>query len=459
MKLIQKILLYSLVFMFLSCGDDTEEMKKDEDGGSTTEITISADKLEVKPNRERITLTAVDQDGEDLSDDDDVIYFANQTRIPRVFTLTSEGTFTIFARKGSIKSNELEVESGIGEITALNIQTDKSSIPANGFSVIALSATDQDQDMITSFVDFYANDQKLESNYFYSWSEGSVELKAKYEEVESDPVSAQVTPSNSKGRKILIEEFTGEWCGWCPVAGYNCGLLASRSDAVIMTAIHGGQGADRYKYTHEGTLSSALKVSGFPDALINRNKVPQSGSIQAPTIEHPDFSPIIRQIEDIIEETTQLGIAVKTELSGSEVTITPKIKFYESISNPVRYTIYINENKLNGSGQANYYSGEARWRESIFYNLPSTLTDYEHDHVLRKNATDALGDLIPASSVVANEIYEPKPISVDLSPYVIENCEIVVFAHYDINGSDKAILNAQKVVPGESIDYTGLPFK
>ena len=455
MRLIQKILLCSFVFTTLSCGDDNGEMETTDN--PITEITISSNKLTVKPTgTDRVILTVVDQDGKDISDNNGVIYFNYQYQIRRSFTMIGEAILKIHAKKDSIKSNELEIISEVGEVTTLNIQTNKSSIPANGFSRITLSAIDQDQDMIAKFVDFYANDQKLESRYFYTRSVGTVEFKARYKEVESNSVSVQVTTDNSKGRKVVIEEFTGEWCGWCPPAGYNLGLLDSISDVVILTAIHGG---DRYAYRHVNTLSSKLRVYGYPGAVVNRRRIPQGAAIQTPTIEHPSFIPIIHQIESILEETTQLGIAVATKLSGSEVTITPKFKFYESISNPVRYTIYINENKLNGRGQANYYYRQGGFQQSIFYYKPNPLTDYEHDHVLRKNATDALGELIPSNYTVANGVYEPSPVVVDLSGYVIENCEIIVFAHNDINGENKSILNAQKVAPGESIDYTGLPFK
>ena len=145
-------------------------------------------------------------------------------------------------------------------------------------------------------------------------------------------------------------------------------------------------------------------------------------------------------------------------MSGSEVIIKPKFKFYESISSAVYYTIYINESELDGSGQKNYFTGRSGYEESVYYSQPGTLTDYKHDHVLRTNGTDALGDRIPDQSVVANGIYEPNPITVSLSNYVVANCEIVVFAHFDTKSSGN-VLNAQKVAPGESIDYIGQPSK
>jgi len=458
MKITQNVLFYSLAFTLLSCGGDSGEVEPDAGDNSITEITISADKTAIKPTGiDKITLTAVDQNGNDISDSDKVNYFANGTRISRNYGTTSKGNITIEAKTidGKVKSNQLRIVSGIGEVTAIKIQTDITSVKANGFSKIRLSATDQDNDLITDFVDFYADDQKLKTHYFTSRDAGSFNLKAKYLTVESDPVPVQAAASSSRGRKVLIEEFTGEWCGWCPCASYNLGLLASIGDAVIMSAIHFD---DKYAYRNARALQSALESSGAPDALVNRRKTPENAYINAPDIEHKDFQPVISLIESILEETTQLGIAIETELSGSEVIIKPKFKFYESISSAVYYTIYINESKLDGSGQQNYFTGRSGYEESVYYSQPRILTDYEHDHVLRTNGTDALGDRIPDQSVVANGIYEPNPITVSLSNYVVANCEIVVFAHFDTKSSGN-VLNAQKVAPGESIDYIGQPSK
>ncbi|MBC6400402.1 MAG: Omp28-related outer membrane protein [Ekhidna sp.] len=309
--------------------------------------------------------------------------------------------------------------------------------------------------MITNFVDFYANDQKLKTHYFSSLGEGPFELKAKYQEIVSNAVSVEVQAGNTRGKKVLIEEFTGEWCGFCPTAAYNLSLLASRSDVVIMTAIFSAQRpGDKYEYKHVDALERELGINGAPHGLADRREV--EGRIQAASINHAEFKPVLDQIEEIFETPAQLGIAIETELSGSTVTIKPSIKFYEEITSGIYYTIYINENKLDGTGQANYYSGSPGYQESKFYTQPDILTDYEHNHVLRKNVTDAFGKLIPASSVVLNGVYEPSPVDVDLSEYVVENCEIVVFVHQSLRGSGgKSVFNTQMVAPGESVDYLG----
>jgi len=451
----KNILLYLLAgtIFLCGCGDDGEDVDSD-NADLITDIIISSDKTTIKPTGEdKITLTAVDQDGNDISDNEKVFYFANGTRIPRKFGLRSAGTFTIQAKKDDIKSNELSVKTGL-VVKSITISTDMNSITGNGFSAAILSARDQDDDVITNFVDFYANDQKLKTHYFSSLKEGSFELKAKYREIVSDnTVSVEVQANSSRGKKVLIEEFTGEWCGWCPQAGYNLDLLLKRGSAVIVSAIHGGRRDQRYKYDHESTLMTPLGLNGFPAGVVDRKKV-EGAIFNAVSINDAGFKRITDRIEEILETPAQLGIAIETELDGSTVIIRPRIKLYEEMASDIYYTIYINENKLDGAGQANYFSNNANFIDSKFYTQPNPLTDYEHNHVLRKNVTDASGELISFSYIDLEKDYEPDPVDVDLSEYVVENCEIVVFVHQSLSGG-KSVLNAQMVAPGESIDYLG----
>lgn len=114
------------------CGDDGKEVDPD-NADLITDIIISSDKTAIKPTGEdKIILTAVDQDGNDISDNEKVLYFANGTRIPRKFGLRSLGTFTIQAKKDDIKSNELSVKAGI-VVESLTISTDVTSIKAMAF--------------------------------------------------------------------------------------------------------------------------------------------------------------------------------------------------------------------------------------------------------------------------------------------------------------------------------------
>jgi thiol-disulfide isomerase/thioredoxin len=72
--------------------------------------------------------------------------------------------------------------------------------------------------------------------------------------------------AESYPRKVVMEEFTGTWCGWCPrgMAGIEC-LQRDYPDDFIAIAVHGGDTFEPETYTP--ILNSA---SGFPSALINR---------------------------------------------------------------------------------------------------------------------------------------------------------------------------------------------
>ena len=74
--------------------------------------------------------------------------------------------------------------------------------------------------------------------------------------------------------------------------------------------------------------------------------------------------------------------------------------FYESIQEEVRVTIYIIENEVIGGTQENYFSNNTGFENYYYYPKPPSMSNFTHQYVLRKAATDILGEVIPAESVV-----------------------------------------------------------
>lgn len=434
-------ILFLCISLLVACGDD--------DDGTVSSITISASSNTIKPNgRDEVLLTAVDQSGNDITD---LVTFSSGDKvIDDVFTTTALEDFDILGRYSGVESNTITV-SGHLEPTSLTISLDKTEIKSNGFSFVRLTAEDEEGDDLSEFVTFMNGTEELYTSLFASTSTGTFSIKAKYGNVESSVEEVTVTQSNGQNKKILIEEFTGEWCGWCPQAGYNLDLITKFSETVITVGIHNG---DSYEYSNESGLRQKLGVTFFPDGRISRNFT--SGAFNAPTIHDTDFGKIINDIEKYLEEDTMLGIAINTSISGDELTVTPRVKFYDDLSSDVYLTIYLLEDRLPASAQQNYFEGLDGYEESEYYDQESILSDYLHDHVLRKNLTDAFGDMIPSEDVGNGLEYLGDDIVIDASDYDLDNVNIVAFVHYDIEGSSKHILNAQKVKAGNDVSYNDL---
>lgn len=78
--------------------------------------------------------------------------------------------------------------------------------------------------------------------------------------------SAQVT------RKILMEEYTGTWCPNCP-DGHDTikKILTTYPNRVVAVGMHNN---DAYTIPYEQAMESAMQVSGFPRATIDRDSFP-----------------------------------------------------------------------------------------------------------------------------------------------------------------------------------------
>ncbi|MBQ1874419.1 MAG: hypothetical protein II144_01850, partial [Paludibacteraceae bacterium] len=77
-------------------------------------------------------------------------------------------------------------------------------------------------------------------------------------------------------RKHLIEEFTGQSCGYCPY-GMDCvhDFMANDTNYILVLH-HYGFAADHFSVAGSKTITSALKVSGAPNITIDRAKTKSS---------------------------------------------------------------------------------------------------------------------------------------------------------------------------------------
>lgn len=157
--------------------------------------------------------------------------------------------------------------------------------------------------------------------------------------------------TESYPRKVVMEEFTGTWCGWCPrgMAGIEC-LQRDYPNDFIAIAVHGG---DTFEdQTYAPILNS---VSGFPSALINRavEADPYYGLTDG---ENYGIKDLVEQVKALPTEA-QIGLSSKLSADNKEIEVTSYSKFNISISEASTYMVsyVLLEDKLIGS-QTNYYA-------------------------------------------------------------------------------------------------------
>lgn len=212
------------------------------------------------------------------------------------------------------------------------------------------------------------------------------------------PVST--TPSK---KKVVLEEFTGLYCGHCP-DGHKIGntLKASKNAGdIILVNIHTGGYAnvnpaepnDLDLRTTEGAAIlniQGMNVSGYPTGSVNRRIFGNSSGFAM------SRSAWGNSANTVLNEDSYANIAVEgiADESTRELTINVELYYTESTTNTNNLTVMVLEDSLLGNQDdyMNYY--------------PEMVNNdglYMHMHALRKVVTDATGELIPTSETVQGQ--------------------------------------------------------
>jgi thiol-disulfide isomerase/thioredoxin len=207
-------------------------------------------------------------------------------------------------------------------------------------------------------------------------------------------------------KRVLVEEFTGAWCGWCPDGMLQVErVLDSYPDAVVV-AIHAG-GNDAMIIPAGSDIAQAYTPS-YPTAMIDRVKFEGEKGV-----------PISRGGEAWVVRTgaqrqvySPLSVNVTSSYNAASKRITARVLLsFSDFAPPGDYRVHcwLIHDKLKGSGsgwnQANYFSNNASYKNHPFYSLPNPVPDFEHRHVLRASATGSWGDgsILPDTPAAASE--------------------------------------------------------
>jgi len=326
---------------------------------------------------------------------------------------------------GCEKNSELKVE------VSTVVKANKLEIVSDGVDKITFTAFIKDKD-VSSEVDFYVDGNKIDGNIFTTDKIKEFTVYAENGGTKSDnqiTFKSVASISESFNHKIIVEDYTGTWCGWCP--RFIDAIEKSEDNKnFIPIAIHNDEDM---KYSKVNSLMTMYGVEGYPTAILNRVKG-KDWDGGDPSI--------------YINKYSSVAIGLQTSIIEGTATVDVKVNFREVLDNKLRLVVYVLENKIIAD-QANYLSGKAGFEANRFYNLPNPVKDFSHNHVLRFCATDLKGDLIPDEN--RNEMKEyVKQYIIDISKYKHGNCDIVAFV---VTDDALGSVNAQKVKLGESIFY------
>ena len=235
-------------------------------------------------------------------------------------------------------------------------------------------------------------------------------------------------------KKVLIEEFTGSWCGYCPSGAEMLENLMN-SYSVIGVALHS---SDDMAIEHTSVLESFYPSSGYPNGMVDR--------INFDGIVGLNRGYWTYVTEQQLQNNAICGLAINSEISGDSAVIEIRSSFDTTMTmENYNLNVYIIEDDVQGDGygydQRNAYNNDA---ESSFYQLGDPIINYKHNQTLRKVLTSAYGNsLNGTSSSPGIEFIEH--FTTDVSQFNKNKLSVVAFISYmGATATDHQVLNAQK---------------
>ena len=294
---------------------------------------------------------------------------------------------------------------------------------------IIFSVFDGEGNNVSSSTDFYVDDVKIVSNTHTFNSIGAFNVYARYGELISETIIVEIMPTPITFKQnVVVEDFTGTWCGWCPRVSEAVRLLKQETSDAIVVAIHNG---DQMQFSREGTIRAAFNVTGFPTALVNRQErwaSPQPSNVS--------------QVTSKIGRKAYASLAMESTVSGDVLDLKVKVIMGYSYKS-MKLAVYMLEDGLVYD-QRNFTS---------YYGGADPIRDFVHDDVLRRSLTDVFGDDIPQDQVGHNKTFT-RDFQYAIPPSYDKNkVKLVAFV---TTGSERDIINVRQSKLGESQDFQPL---
>ena len=294
---------------------------------------------------------------------------------------------------------------------------------------IIFSVFDGDGNNVSTSADFFVDDIKISSNTHTFNSTGTFNVHAEYGQLTSETKTIEImeTPITFK-QNVVVEDFTGTWCGWCPRVSEAVRLLKQETSDAIVIAIHNG---DAMQFSQEGTIRAAFNVTGFPTALINRQErwsSPQPSNVS--------------QVTGKMSGKSYASVAMESSVSGDNLDLKVKVRMGYGYKT-MKLAVYMIEDGLVYD-QRNFTS---------YYGAADPIRDFVHDDVLRRSLTNVFGDDLPADQVGHDKTFTRDFLYAIPPNYDKSKLKLVAFV---TTGADRDIVNVRQSKLGETQDFQPL---
>lgn len=306
------------------------------------------------------------------------------------FTTNTQGTYTVKATYNSLTSNEVQV-TFTTPVTSITLTPSATTVISG--TPISFTVTTNTGANITAQSTIYVNSNNITGNSYTPPVSGTYNAYATYvfngNTLTSPTVTITVNAATTINfnKRVLVEDFTGAWCGYCPRVAYAIDQLLTQTNDAVIVAIHrgnaSGSNVDPFNFSGASALESQIGLTGYPTAQLNRTT----------RWTYPEPSNVAQAVNLTSGTNPRLGIAMSSTTTGSNVDLSVKVKFGDDFSN-LRLVVYVLEDNLIYN-QTNY---------TTYYGGGSVITNFVHNNVVRAVLTSSiLGESITGTTTSGNE--------------------------------------------------------
>lgn len=353
-----------------------------------------------------VVFTVRGSDGNDYTDQSAIKI--NGEVIPgSTFLFEEIGEFSVRAEYEGVSSNTLIFE--VLEPTQRVLTIDVLKAFKN--QTVTFGLMDDQGSNTAADATFYVNGSAIEGFTYASSTTGDYEVYATYE------INNESYTSETKAfeifvpkRKVVIEDYTGTWCGYCPRVAVAINDIRALTSDVSVVSIHKQSSAmsDPLHYARTEELQARFNIpNSFPKAQLNRTEAWGSS-----------FD--INQVLPMVGTDTDLAIGIKSELNGANLSVDVDVVFENGSRAGDKLVVYLLENNVI-SPQTNYFD---QTPGHPYYGKGNPIENYEHNDGMRNALSGLFGDVIPETP--AYQKYSKRYTFEVPSHYVGENLSFVV---------------------------------
>lgn len=265
-----------------------------------------------------------------------------------------------------------------------------------------------------------------------------------------------ISLSQTAHKKVVMEEFTGTWCGYCPRGAVAMDKLTREMpDNYIGIAVH----SDEMETASYYPLLDG--VYSFPSATINRivSCDPYYGT-------NNNNYGIKNDILNMLDYPSAADIKIKatyTDQTQTRLDVTSLVTFYlNSSTNPYQLAYVLTEDGVTGL-QSNYYSGATNLPDDLAHlgEKGTYITDFEFNDVAR-GIYDCMGIEGSLEETLQENVEMSHHYTIGIPETVINKNNLKLTALL-LNTETGEIINANQIalkdIPTTGFDQISIPLK